>query len=234
MTPSLGLVYNLSANSSVYSSYAQGFMPQFTTVKHCGGGASFDPMQTVNKEVGFKHNSDDGAFAFSAAVFQLDQSNRLEWDSANSCYNQQNGQRIRGTELEASGKLDKGWNMILNYTYTDTTDLTNKTALPGAQPRHQANLWTTYDFQSDPLRGFGASLGLSAYSTARLGVSAEDPVAPGGMRVDAGVSYTQKDWSLRLGVKNLFDRELYGYSSSVLYVPVQQGRTFSLTYRKSL
>jgi len=233
-TPSVGLVYNLSANSSVYSSYAEGFLPQFVTVRPCGGGTDFDPMETVNKEVGFKHNSDDGAFAFSAALFQLDQSNRLEENRANNCYSQKNGQRLRGTEFEASGRLADGLNMILNYTYADAKDLTNKAAVPGAQPRHQANLWTTYDFQSEALRGFGVSLGLSAYSKTRLGSTEEAPMAPGGMRMDAGLSYTQKDWSLRLGVKNLLDRNLYGYSATEIYVPVQSGRTFSVTFRKSL
>ncbi|WP_406625222.1 TonB-dependent siderophore receptor [Acidovorax sp. SDU_ACID1] len=233
-TPNAGLVYNLSATSSVYASYAEGFSPQFVTVRPCGGGTDFDPIETVNKEIGFKHGSEDGAFGFSAALFQLDQSNRLELNRADNCYAQRDGRRIRGLELESSGQLTAGWNLLFNYTYIQDKDLTDGTRLSGAQPRHQTSLWTTYDFQSEALRGFGVSAGLTAYSTARIGTLASDPMAPGGARVDAGISYVRDNWSLRLGVKNLFDRELYGYSNSTLYVPVQPGRTATLTFRMSL
>ncbi|HAV1568866.1 TPA: TonB-dependent siderophore receptor [Klebsiella michiganensis] len=232
-SPNLGLVYNVTANTSLYVSYSQGFSPQFTSTTRCGGGTNYDPMETVNKEVGFKHNSSDGAFGLSSALFQLDQNNRLEYNNAGSCYYQRGAKRVRGFEFESSGRLAEGWNVILNYTFTDSKDREKSTELAGAEPEHQASLWTTYDFQSGNLSGFGVSGGITAYSESRLGTAESDPMVPGGARVDVGASYARDDWSLRLGVQNLFDRELYGYSVTTLYVPVKQGRTGTLTFTKS-
>ncbi|WP_409160552.1 TonB-dependent siderophore receptor [Pectobacterium sp. B2J-2] len=232
-TPNLGLVYNVTANTSVYTSYSEGFSPQFTSTARCGGGTNYDPMETVNKELGFKHNSSDGAFALSSAVFQLDQNNRLEYDNAGSCYYQRGAKRVRGFEFESSGRLTEGWNLIFNYTYAQSKDREKATEVAGAEPRHQASLWTTYDFQSGALSGFGLSGGISAYSKSRLGTTGSSPMVPGGARVDVGASYARDDWSLRLGVQNLFDSDLYGYSVTTLYVPVKQGRTATLTFTKS-
>ncbi|MCD7099212.1 TonB-dependent receptor [Stenotrophomonas sp. MMGLT7] len=234
-TPNVGLVYNLTSNVSLYASYAEGFLPQFVTVKNCGtgGNGDFPPMETNNKEAGIKVNSRDGAFAWTSAVYQLDQSNTLQYDSAGACYDVREAKRVRGFETEAAGQLLPGLNLIFNYTYAKSEDTGNSTTLYAAEPRHQASVWSTYDFQSGGLQGFGVSLGVTGYSWTRLGTTSASVVAPGAARVDAGISYQQPDWSLRLGVKNLFDRQLYGYSASTMYVPVQEGRTVALTWRKS-
>lgn len=53
--------------------------------------------------------------------------------------------------------------------------------------------------------------------------------APGGARIDAGIAYTRPEWSLRLGVKNLANRTLHAASSSDMYVPLYEKRTYTLT-----
>ncbi|WP_167359753.1 TonB-dependent siderophore receptor [Phytopseudomonas flavescens] len=229
-----GLVYNLTANAALYASYSEGFLPQFPAVANCAGGNSFPPMETVNKEVGVKLNSSDNALSWTTAAFQLEQSNRLEYNGARACYQPRQAQQLKGFETELTGRLLPGLDVIASYTYTSSKDRGDPSNLPAAQPRHQANLWSNYAFQSVPLKGFGVSLGVSAYSGTRLGTSNDEQTLPGAARVDAGVFYSAPDWSARLGVKNLFDRELYGYSSSTIYVPILDGRTLTLTLNKSL
>ena len=51
----------------------------------------------------------------------------------------------------------------------------------------------------------------------------------GRARVDTTVFYRAKHWSAQLGVKNVFDRRLYGASMHAIYIPVLPGRTFVLT-----
>jgi iron complex outermembrane recepter protein len=232
-TPNAGLVYSVTPNVALYGSYTEGFLPQFVTVKNCStGGSEFPPMQTRNKEAGIKVDRGDGSVSWTAAVYQLDQSNVLQYDSAGACYGVRAAQRVKGVETEAAGQVLPGWNVIFNYTYADAQDIGKSTNLPAAQPRHQASVWSTYDVQSGRLRGFGAALGVTGYSWTRLGTTSASVTAPGAARVDAGLSYQGADWSLRLGVKNLFDRTLYGYSTSVLYVPVLEGRTITATWLK--
>lgn len=230
-----GIVYDLTANTSIYTAYSTGFLPQTSTTKLCGTESyTYPDMETKNKEIGIKGESPTGGLSWSLAAYQLDQSNRIESNSAQRCNTIRDAYRIKGIELETAGRILPGWNVIFNYAYNKTKDTGDAATVAGAQPEHQASLWSTYDFQSDRLHGFGVSLGVTAYSDSRLGYTASNAMAPGGARVDAGVSYQHdKDWSLRLGVKNIFDRTLYGYAGSELYVPVYEGRNATLTWKYS-
>lgn len=230
-----GLVYDLTANTSVYTAYSTGFLPQTSTTKQCNSSSyDYPDMETKNKEIGIKGESPTGGLSWSLAAYQLNQSNRIDEDTAQRCNNIRKAYQVKGIELETAGRILPGWNVIFNYAYNKTKDTGDSSEVAGAQPEHQASLWSTYDFQGDRLHGFGVSLGVTAYSDSLLGYTASSTVAPGGARVDAGVSYQHdKDWSLRLGVKNIFDRTLYGYAGSELYVPVYEGRNATLTWKYS-
>lgn len=230
-----GIVYDLTANTSVYTAYSTGFLPQTSTRKICGTDSyEYPDMETKNKEIGIKGESATGGLSWSIAAYQLNQSNVIQEDKALGCNRVREAQEIKGLEFETAGRILPGWNLIFNYAYNKTKDTGDSTKVAGAQPEHQASLWSTYDFQGDRLHGFGVSLGVTAYSDSRLGYTASNAMAPGGARVDAGVSYQHdKDWSLRLGVKNIFDRTLYGYAGSELYVPVYEGRNATLTWKYS-
>lgn len=230
-----GIVYDLTANTSVYTAYSTGFLPQTSYTKLCGTDSyTYPDMETKNKEIGIKGESPTGGLSWSLAAYQLDQSNVIEMDRALRCNRMREGKEIKGVEFETAGRILPGWNVTFNYAYNKTKDTGDASVVAGAQPEHQTSLWTTYDFQNNALHGFGLSLGVTAFSESRMGYSESDAMAPGGARVDAGVSYQHdKDWSLRLGVKNIFDRTLYGFAGSPLYVPVYEGRNAILTWKYS-
>jgi iron complex outermembrane receptor protein len=52
---------------------------------------------------------------------------------------------------------------------------------------------------------------------------------PGQASVDANVSYRAKTWSVTLGVKNIFDRNLYSDYFDETFVPLHNRRTFLMT-----
>lgn len=233
-TVNAGLIYSLGWDTSLYASYAEGFSPLTSDLIVCGtGSTSVPPTQSKSKEVGIKSNVED-RFSWSAAVFQIDQVNLLRRNRPLNCNDLIDGQRSRGAELEAAGKPMDGLNLIFNYSYTKIESLSDPTQRPGAQPRSQVSLWSTYDFQSERLRNLGVAFGISAWGESLLGTTATAPRAPGGARIDTSIAYTQPDWSLRLGVKNLADRTLYGYSSTTMFVPIYDKRTFMLTYQLKL
>jgi iron complex outermembrane receptor protein len=234
-TPSAGLVYNITPNISAYASYTEGFLPQFVTTPNCaGGGNSFPPQETRNREVGLKFDTPDNRFSVTTSIYQLNQANRLQYNGAGRCYDVRAAERIRGANVDAQGQLLPGWNLIFNYTYTNATDTGDVKDLAAAQPRHQASLWTTYDIQSGVLRGWGAGAGITAYSSSLIGNSTGSAVLPGASKVDTSLYYKHEKWSFTLGVRNLFNRDLYGYSSSELFVPVLPKRTIMFTVRRSL
>ncbi|AVS62113.1 TonB-dependent siderophore receptor [Paracidovorax avenae] len=233
-TVNAGLIYNLDWNTSLYGSYAEGFAPLYSDLTICGtNSASVPPTQSKSKELGIKSSVED-TFSWSAAVFQIDQLNLLQRNRPRNCNDLIDGQRSRGVELEASGKPMRGLNLIFNYTYAKLESLSDPTLRPGGQPRTQVSMWSTYDFQSERLRNLSLAFGISGWSNSILGVRDTDPRSPGGARIDAGIAYTQPEWSLRFGVKNLANRTLYGYSTYSGYVPVYDKRTFMLTYQRKL
>ncbi len=233
-TVNAGLIYNLDWNTSIYGSYAEGFSALFSDLNICGThSAATPPTLSKSKELGVKSNVED-RFSWSAAVFQIDQVNLLRRNRPLNCNDLIDGQRSQGVELEASGKPMRGLNLLFNYSYNRRKSLTDPTARPGVGPDTQISGWSTYDFQSEPLRHWNVAFGVSAWGNSRLGTTDTATRSPGGARIDAGIAYTQPDWSVRLGVKNLTNRTLYGFSLSTLYVPVYDKRTFMLTYQRKL
>jgi iron complex outermembrane recepter protein len=233
-TPMIGVVYSVTPTVSAYANYVNGFNPQLGKVM-CSS-ASYEPMRTNNKEAGVKFDFFDSKFSVTTAMFQLDQSNVMVYDSAQKCYNLISAQTTKGIELDMAGQVYKGLNLLFNATYTTLKDTSGDTLVFAAHPTQRASLWATYEFQSEALRGWGMGLGIAANNKSYLGTkyatSTTDPVKlPGSALVDASVSYRRKDWSLVLGVKNLFDRELYDFATTTSYVPVQPSRTMTLTYK---
>ncbi|WOS42630.1 TonB-dependent receptor [Xanthomonas rydalmerensis] len=234
-TVNAGLIYNLSSNTSLYASYAEGFSPLFSDLVVCGtDSTSTPPTQSKSKELGVKSSNADNTFSWTASVFQIDQLNLLQRNRPRNCNDLIDGQRSRGAELEASGTLMPGLNLIFNYSYVKVESLFDPTLRPGGQPRNQASLWSTYDFQSERLRDLSLAFGISGWSESILGVRETDPRSPGGARIDAGIAYTRPKWSLRFGAKNLANRTLYGYSTTNIYVPIYDKRTYTLTYERKL
>jgi iron complex outermembrane recepter protein len=232
-TPGVGLVYKLQPNVSLYASYIEGFVPQFSTSKNCNGGA-FDPMETKNKEIGTKFDLLDHRLAVTVSAFELNQSNRLEFEQVygdeTQCYRQRDAAQIRGLELDVQGQIARGWNVVMNYTYNHEKDVEKESAVEAAKPKNAFSLWTTYEFQQ-ALKGLGMGLGVKGHSRTRGGYTSTAVQIPGSGTVDASMFYTAGRWSATLGIKNLFDRTLYGYATSPLYVPIESGRTAMFTLR---
>ena len=62
-------------------------------------------------------------------------------------------QRSRGIELDVTGEILPGWNIVASYAHTDAT-VTNDNSVPSNDgnrlanvPRNQTSLWTTYEIQ---------------------------------------------------------------------------------------
>jgi iron complex outermembrane receptor protein len=228
-TPGIGLVYQLNDQTSLYASYAEGFQP--STALACGGGF-VPPTLTKNREIGAKFDLFDSRFTLTTSVFSLQQSNRLRYDMIEDCYQVRNAQRTEGAEIDAQGRLLPGLEAIFNYTYTQSKDIGDATTLFPGQPKHKANLWAVYKFQSADLKGLGVGVGMSATGRS-LGSDHLPFMVPGGAQVDASLYYTTGPWNATLGVKNVLDRTLYGTTTSDAFVPVLPGRVYALTVKRS-
>jgi len=137
-------------------------------------------------------------------------------------------------EIELTGRIAPGMDITTSYTNAliSNHDGTNHDGtLPTGAPRQRFSLWTSYRFQSPALQGWGVAGGVLARSRS-VGLTTDDSTyfnIPGQASVDANVSYRVQNWSVTLGVKNLFSRNLLSDNFDETFVPLHNRRSFLLT-----
>jgi catecholate siderophore receptor len=172
---------------SVYASYSRSFLPQsgdqFSSLDLTT--AALEPEKFVNYELGFKWDVRD-ALSVTAAVYRLDRANTRAADPADPSRTVLTGaQRSKGLEIGVSGEIRPNWSVSAGYALQDAEIRRTTTAAPAGRkvalvPRHQASLWTRYDFS----RRLGAGLGVYHQSNSFTSIS-NTVVLPAFTRVDA-------------------------------------------------
>ncbi|MGF9564865.1 TonB-dependent siderophore receptor [Neorhizobium sp. JUb45] len=192
MTGRIGLVYQPTNTTSLYTSYSTSFMPQngFGV-----GNTALDAQEGWQIEAGIKADLTDRISA-TFSVFQITKSN-VAVDVAGEDYSILTGeQRSRGAELDITGEITDGWQVIASLGYVDaeiTKDDNYQVGnrLVGA-PRWSGSLWTTYEFQTGTLEGLKLGTGVTAVGK-RTGDLDNSFYVDGYYRVDASVSYKIND-----------------------------------------
>lgn len=229
-SPGVGLVYAVTPEVSLYTNYAEGFVP--TTQSLCGGGL-VPPKSTRNREAGAKFDLFDSKLSVTTAAYELAQSNTTVFNRAGNCYNVRDAQVTRGVELDAQGELTRGLNAVMNYTFTSLKDVGNPAAIFTGYPKHKLSLWATYTLQSEEWRGLGFGAGMSAASRSKGNTDNRYMLyVPGQVQIDTSVFYTQGPWTTTFGVKNIANRLLYATTPGSSFVPVLEGRNFMLTVKR--
>lgn len=150
VTPYVGLVYDLDEQYSLYASYTEIFAPQYELAV---GGGVIDPLEGKSYEAGIKGELFDRKLNVSAAVFQAKQDNVA---TATTLLNPA-GQSLyeglsfdsRGVELEASGEIAPGLNLLGGYTFVYITDDDDNRARRFV-PRHSFKSALTYRLPTAP------------------------------------------------------------------------------------
>ncbi|MEH2107911.1 TonB-dependent siderophore receptor [Nostoc sp.] len=229
VSPSVGLVYNLTDSASVYTSFSQSTVPQYGLL---ADGSFPDPRDATQYEVGAKVNLLKDRLTVTAALFNLKQTNIAETDPTNPDVSILVGDiRSRGFELDISGKVTENFSLIAAYTYLDS-EIT-KSVVPGQEgnrpinsPRHTVGLYGKYQFIGGSLKGLSLGTGL-VYVGEREGDNENTFELPGYVRVDLGAAYKVNNLTFRLGIENLFDiRYASGSNNSAT---ISQGSPFALT-----
>ena len=210
LTPRIGIVYQPIEPISLYGSYAQSFEPntEDTTVD----GEFLEPESGEGFEFGVKGEIVPNRLAATVAYFNITKSNVATQDPDNPFSSVATGeQESQGVELDLSGEILPGWNIITSYAYIDaevTED--NDPAIIGSRltniPEHSASLWTTYEIQQGSWQGLGFGGGFTFVGERQGGL-------PNSFSVDsyfltnAALFYNRKNWQARLNFDNIFDVE---------------------------
>jgi iron complex outermembrane receptor protein len=207
-SPRVGIVYRPIEPLSIYGSFTRGFEPSSASL---ADGSAPPPLTATQYELGAK--LDLGRLAATLAYFDITQTNRPTPDPTNSIFSVVTGEvKSRGVELDISGEVLPGWNIIAAYTYTDAfvsqdnnTPVGNRFALA---PRHSFSLWNTYEVQQGNLQGLGFGLGFY-YVGEREGDIANCFTLPSYLRTDASIFYRQNNWRAQLNFQNLFNTDYF-------------------------
>ncbi|MCC5648467.1 TonB-dependent receptor [Nostoc sp. XA013] len=214
-TPRLGIVYQPIEPISLYASYSRSFAPNSA---QRADNTFLESERGTQYEVGVKVDLNDKLSA-TLAAYEITKTNIAAPDPNDpDNFSVPIGeQRSRGIELDVTGEILPGWNIIAAYGYTDA-EVTQSSDLPGALrvgsrvpkvPEHKASLWTTYQFLQGNLQGLGFGLGLY-YLSDRIGGDIPTNEAdntftlPSYLRTDAAIYYKRDNWRAAINIENLF------------------------------
>jgi iron complex outermembrane receptor protein len=214
-----GLTYEFRPGLNGYVSYSESFLPQR---QRDINGAPLKPLIGEQKEVGVKYAPPGSRSLFTAALFEITQSNKPEFDQTTptgDVYKAVGEVRHRGAELEAIGRVADRWEVHAGYAYLDPEVTKNPEApeMVGATitylPKHTASIFTTYEV----LDGF--NVGVGARYVASVNTTYDDSIKdlPAYTIVDATASYALQNWRFQLNVHNLFDEKYYINTYETVY-----------------
>ncbi len=140
-------------------------------------------------------------------------------------------QASQGVELDVSGEILPGWNIIASYAYIDAKvtednliEIGNR--LPNA-PKHSAGLWTTYEIQQGNLQGLGFGMGFNFVGD-RVGDLENSFEVDSYFLTNAAVFYQRDNWRAALNFRNLLDVDYIAGTSSIRERANDRGEPFTV------
>ncbi|HTT98372.1 MAG TPA: TonB-dependent siderophore receptor [Rhizomicrobium sp.] len=246
-SPRAALVYKPTENSSLYVSYGTSFNPSAEALSLAASNQDLGPEKDRTFEVGGKTTVLDGMLSLTAALFNTEMTNARISDPTNPNLQTLAGtERVNGFELDAQGRITENWELIAGYTYLDPTAVgLAGVGVHGPIPNtahNQANLWTTYDFES------GLRLGGGLNYMSRVSAGTDNATVPGTIIVAHVPSHVTFDAMAGYKINDQLDIQINGYNLANEYYYVNSyftrpgenhtvpaaGRTFLLTLDASL
>jgi iron complex outermembrane recepter protein len=213
-TPRIGVVYQPNEEISLYTSYSQAFNPNIFDLTV--DGELLEPETSEQFEVGVRGEFLNGRLIANLAAYNITKQNVAAPNPADSSFSLAVGEiRSRGIELDVTGEILPGWNLITSYAYTDA-EVTEATFVsegnrPDNVAEHSGSFWTTYEIRQGNLEGLGFGLGLFVVGD-RFGDFENTYILPSYVRADAAVYYRRDNWRVALNFQNLFDESYIRYS----------------------
>lgn len=231
VTPYTGLVYDLTPQWSLYTSWTKIFKPQY--LRSTGGGLLL-PLEGKSLEVGIKGLVLDERLTLTAAAFKTDQQNVAELTGeivgGQYLYRGTN-LKSRGFELGASGEALPGLDIAGGYTFVQIEDA-NGDETRKYIPTHSLRGSLTYRLPEMPSVRVGTRFQWQSATEVDTNRNVrQDAYA----LVDLMASYDIDDhWSTSLNLNNVTDRKyllsLYQSSGSTNY-GAPRNLTASVTWK---
>lgn len=206
-TPSFGLVYHLSSQTSFYTNYSESFTPNSAMDKN---GKILDPETGKGYEFGVKQKLFDDKFDLTTAFFKIEKENIALADPnapAVGGWSISSGkQESQGFEIDLSGDITSNLSVIASYGYVDTKNKDANDKDLRNIPNHTANLFTTYKLTALNLPDYYIGGG-AKYIGNKYADDANNIQLDSALIYNATIGYKKGNWKANLSVQNLTDEE---------------------------
>lgn len=236
LSPRLGVNYLYAKRATVYALYDNSFLP--LTGKTFDGN-ELKPVKGKSYELGLKNEWNE-SFATTLSVYEINRSNTVINDPANNDLYQTGENRAKGVEFDLRGRIAQGFNVVVNYAYTDskiTKDEFNPQMVGKPTPnriKHIQNTWLTYILPGKTFSDISVSLGYQYMAGRSERFTSEDAAPMKDLfRMDSGISYVKNKVGLHLMVNNILNSHQYStaWKRNDMYYWVQ---LTPINYRLSL
>jgi iron complex outermembrane receptor protein len=233
--PMVGLLYQPDTHWTLYTSYAESYVPAPANSIDVNGLNPFKPTTGEQVEVGAKTEGLlNGRLTGTLSVFRIERKDVLDTFacSLGTCTQQVGDEQSKGLELELNARPLEGWQLDFGYSLLDAAVRSSIVPIQiGARlpnvARNSASLWSRYDVPAGVLRGLGVGVGV-VYTGARAGML---PLAtnPGTLQlpaytvVDTALYYVFDRYAVTFKVGNVFDRVYYQSAGATPLVQVLPG-----------
>ena len=228
VTPQLGIVYQTQPASTLYASYSSSFLPSEGKQSN---GAYLDPERGHQFEMGLKQDLFNGKASLNLAAYWITKKNVATIDPVNSIYRIQTGeQKSQGVELDLTGQIMRGWDVVLTGAYNDAFVSKDKKIAIGTRLPNAANwsgsAWNKLSI-SDRL-----AVGVGIYSSSKRKAEMPNPDwwLPSYTRYDAMLSYSFEQLRLQLNLKNLSNKRIYDLGGAGIVPQTSRAALFTASY----
>ncbi len=173
-TPYLGLVFDITEQWSTYGSIAETYKPQANNRKGPLPGTPLKPVTGRTYEVGVKGSLFNERLNTALAFFSIKRNGQAMRDPAypptpgdlgSSCCWLDDGRiTSRGVDIEVSGEIVSGWQVLAGYTFNDNENKASSVRYSMITPKHLFKLWSSYELKGI-LNGLKLGGGLTAQSS---------------------------------------------------------------------
>lgn len=214
--------------------------------RNADGSSPDDPWRATQVEGGVRIRPAEKLW-LTLSTYRIEQENTPEADTATGFYTYDGRNTSRGAELSLTGDITDDWTVMTMYAFNRYTD---RTVPPGEKgrdferyPAHTFSVNTSYRIASGPLQDIVLGAGYRFRSMNYACVRGEfqdknlrfDPSHV--IDISAAVPFTKfggsENWTLTLGVRNLFGEKYFESARHYYECLVGEPRTFEIGVRAS-
>ena len=218
LTTRVGLTWKANDQLSFYGTYSESFAPVPPVPSLYGAlgtpslAGTAKPVEGVMYEAGIKYRPEGMNALFTAAVFDISQTNVPYYRNFNQ-RSQIGKVDARGVELEGKAEITDRMNVTLAYSFIDSEIVEGEVASHKGNrmqfiPKHTASAWLDYTIPGDGMLG-DLTMGIGArFVGSRYGENANTVKLASYTVFDAALNYQMTESaSLSVNVLNLLDKD---------------------------